>query len=123
MPRKRSRNAEKLDALSSTRMGVALTDADTTVQPFTDKVSKYSAAAASRTGNRTKTLGIASAYTGKWVEIEDRDLSANTLTVANAGTAGGNLGVFPTSHTNPMSMLCYYDGVNWLFNGFVDLVA
>ena len=78
--------------------------------------------AATRSTNRTVTLGITSPFTGLSVLIEDRDLSANTLTITNGGTNGGSV-VFPTSHTKPMGMWWYWNSADWVFNGFVELAA
>ena len=102
--------------------GSLLGDASVTIQPFTDQVSKYSMPAATRSTNRTVTLGITSPFTGLSVLIEDRDLSANTLTITNGGTNGGSV-VFPTSHTKPMGMWWYWNSADWVFNGFVELAA
>lgn len=96
--------------------GTAITNADVTINPGTDKASRYTLPATTYTGNHVITLGTTgSPPAGTVVEIVRRDATAFSMTIANGGLAGGNLVV---SGATPTSVIAYYfqfDGVNWLY--------
>ena len=99
------------------KRGTALTDADQTLQPGTDKASEYAQTTA-LTANRVKTLGVTSAVTGQLCRIVRRDTAAFTLAVANGGTNGGTLLTFGASPTGVQAATSYYNGVDWVLVGF-----
>lgn len=98
--------------------GTALADAATLLQPNTDLCSEYTMP--TLTANRVVTLGVTGPpVTGQMVRIVRKDATANTLTVANGGTNGGNLFVVPTapSATKWPSATFYFNSVDWVFVG------
>ncbi len=113
-------NFAKLAALYLTKAGTALTDANQTVQPFTDKASAYVQLTA-LTASRTKTLGVTTVVTGTTVYIIRADSAAFTMPIANGGTNGGTLFTFGASPTEIQGVACGYNGVDWVLLGFVYL--
>ena len=113
-----------LDALVS---GVNLTNANTTINPGTDKASKYTLPAAILSANHVLTLGTGgSPTTGLTVWIVRRDLTANTYTINNGGPAGAAVGktiILPASPGKPMGACWYFDGVDWNLIAVVYIVA
>lgn len=112
----------KLLAMYRPKQGTALTDADQTLQPFTDKASEY-VQATTLTANRTKTLGTTTVVTGTLVRIVRTDTAAKTLAVVNGGTAAGTLFTFDASPTEIQAATFYYNGVDWLRVGFEYLLV
>jgi hypothetical protein len=102
--------------------GTALTNADQTLQPFTDKVSEYVQTTA-LTVSRTKTLGTTTVTTGTLVRIVREDTAAFTLLVANGGGAGGTLFTFGASPGQKQGATFYYNGSDWVLVGFEYLTA
>jgi hypothetical protein len=102
--------------------GTALTNADQTLQPFTDKVSEYVQTAA-LTVSRTKTLGTTTVVTGTLVRIVREDTAAFTLVVANGGGAGGTLFTFAASPTEKQAATFFYNGTDWVLVGFEYLTV
>jgi hypothetical protein len=103
--------------------GTDLTDADQTLQPFADKASRYRMLAGVRTLSRTKTLGVTSAFAGLRVHIIDYHVGAETLAITNGGTHVGTLFTTPASHTKPLDICCYCNGVDWILDGVEELSA
>ena len=110
-----------LDALTP---GAALTNADVSIAPGTDKASEYTLPAATLTGNHTVTLATTgSPTTGLTVWIVRRDLTANTYAIINGGAGAGTLVTLPASPGKPMGACVYYDGTNWSLTAVVYIVA
>jgi hypothetical protein len=104
--------------------GPTITDANATVQPVTDVAGSYTAPAATFSTNRTTHLGIVGPPpAGYCLVLKRSDLSANTWTIVNDGTNGGNVWVFAGNPALPQSISVYFDGVDWLLNGFINLGA
>lgn len=104
--------------------GAALTDANTTIQPFTDKASQYTMAGpTTMTTNRTDIIGVTSVPTGMLVRIVRKDTTANTLALTNGGTNGGTIHTFGASPTTIEAMTAYFNGVDWVKTGFEYLVT
>lgn len=97
--------------------GAALTDANATIQPFTDKASQYTLPASTLTTNRTLTLGTTGVLTGTLVRIARKDLTANTYAIANGGTNGGTLLTFGASPTTIEAATFFYNGTDWVYTG------
>jgi hypothetical protein len=96
--------------------GAAITNADITIAPGTDRASRYTLPVATYAGNHVVTIGTAgSPPAGMIVEIVRRDLTGFTMTVANGGLAGGNLVVSAASPVTAASYFFQYDGANWIF--------
>ncbi len=110
-----------LDALAP---GAALTNANVSIAPGTDKASEYTLPAATLTGAHTCTLATTgSPTTGLTVWIVRRDLTANTYAVINGGAGAGTLVTLPASPGKPMGACVYFDGTNWSLTAVVYLVA
>ena len=97
--------------------GTALTDADSTIQPFSDAVSQYQDRA-TLTQNRTTTLGTTSAVAGMLVRIVRAAGLANTRAIANGGTGGGTLFTFSASAAKAIEATFFYNGAYWLLVGW-----
>jgi hypothetical protein len=104
------------------KTGTALTDANQTIQPVTDKSSEYVQSTALG-ASRTKTLGITSAVTGLLVRIVRTDTAAFTMPIANGGGAGGTLFTFAASPTEKQAATFFYNGADWVLVGFEYLVS
>jgi hypothetical protein len=111
----------KLSAIYRPKQGTALTDANQTIQPVTDKSSEY-VQSTTLTTNRTKTLGTTSAFAGLMVNIAREDSAAFTLAVANGGTNGGTLFTFAASPTEKQIVTLVYNGTDWVLGGFMYVV-
>ena len=113
-----------LDALTP---GTALTNADATINPGTDKASEYTLPAATLNAAHVLTMGTGGTpTTGLTVWIIRRDLTANIYTVNNGGPAGAAVGktvILPASPGKPMGACWYFDGVNWNLTAVVYIVA
>jgi len=85
-----------------------LTDASVTIQPFTDKCSKYILPSGTLTANRILTLGVTSAVTSDIIQIVVLDISAHTYRINDdAGTQLVLKGASPgQAHTYQF----YYNG-------------
>lgn len=103
--------------VSALKAGASLTDADQTLQPFTDKASRYDQVTA-LTANRTKTLGTTSVVAGTKVTIVRRDAAAFTLAVVNGGAGAGTLFTFAASPTEVQRATFTFDGTNWALGDF-----
>jgi hypothetical protein len=117
-----SADFSKLAAIYRPKAGSALTDADQTLQPFTDKSDQYVQSVA-LTSNRTKTLGVTSVVTGTVVRLVRSDTAAFTMAVVNGGTNGGTLFTFASTPTEIQATTFYYNGVDWVLNGFEYLTV
>ncbi len=109
-------------ALYTPKTGTALTNADQTIQPFTDKSSEYVQSAA-LTVSRTKTLGTTTVVTGTLVRIVRTDGAAFTMLVVNGGGGGGTLFTFAANATETQGATFYYNGSDWVLVGFEYLVS
>jgi len=96
-----------------------------TIAPGTDKAAYYPI-------ESTRTLAAASTLTlattgsppiGNY-QIACHALALGyALTIANGGAAGGNLGSdFAASMTRAQIMHVWYDGTNWIFNGYAYIL-
>ncbi len=101
--------------------GTALTNADQTLQPATDKASRYRQVT-TLTANRSKTLGTTSAFLGQTVFIQREDTGAFTLSVINGGAGAGTLFTFEASPTEKQLAAFQFDGTNWALVGFYYIV-
>jgi len=103
--------------------GPALTNADSTINPGTDKASEYTAAAGLYTGSHNLTLGTAGSPIGSsTVWLIFRDISANVITVINGGANVGTIFTRPASPGGPMGACVYWDGLNWSLIAVVYIV-
>jgi hypothetical protein len=68
--------------------------------------------AATLSTNRTATLLVDGALEGDTIEITRLDQTANTYTLANDGTGGGNVFVLPASQR--WWCVAYFDGTDWI---------
>ena len=114
-----------LDALTA---GTALTNADATINPGTDKASEYTLPAATLNAPHVLTMGTGGTpTTGLTVWIIRRDLTANTYTINNGGAGGsavaGKTVILPASPGKPMGACWYYDGIDWNLTAVVYIVA
>jgi len=100
-----------------------LADSSVTVQPFTGNVSEYTLPASTLSANRNLTLGVNSAVTGKRVVVVRQDLTVNTYAIINGGTDGGTMFTFVASPPNAQAASFYYNGVDWVYEGWVDLLS
>ena len=107
----------KLLAVLRPKPGTNLTNADQTLQPFTDKASQYTQATA-LTANRTKTLGTTSVVTGTRVRIVRTDTAAFTLIIVNGGGGAGTLFTFPASPTEIQSATFVKGATDWVLEGY-----
>ncbi len=112
----------KVNAIYRPLQGTALTNADQTVQPCTDKVGEY-VQTTTLTVNRAKTLGVTSCTTGWLVRLVRADSGAFTFTVVNGGTNGGNLIVGAASPTETHGYTGVYNGADWVLVGDEALTA
>jgi hypothetical protein len=111
----------KVDAIWFVKSGTALTDADQTLQPGTDKASNYDQALA-LTGDRTKILGTTSVETSLVVFISRLESSPSALTIANGGPNNAEaLYVFTGSQVNGKAAAFQFDGVDWQLIGIYHL--
>lgn len=106
------------EAYTALKRGTDLIDANQTIQPFTDKASRYDLPSATLTASRTKTLGTTSVVTGTKVTITRRDRTANTMPIANGGGGGGTLFTFAASPTETQRATFRFDGTNWALVDF-----
>lgn len=104
------------------KTGVNLTDANQTVQPVTDRVSRYKQVVA-LTVNRSKTLGITNVFAGMTVYIQREDTAGFTLSIINGGTGAGTLFTFAASPTEKQLAAFQFDGTNWALTGFYYVVT
>jgi len=109
-------------AYYTAKRGTALTNADQTLQPFTDKSSEY-LQSTTLTANRVKTLGTTTVVNGTVVRIIRTESAAFTLAVVNGGVGGGTLHTFAASPTEVQAATFYYNGVDWVLSGFEYLVS
>jgi hypothetical protein len=104
--------------------GPNLTDASATVNPGADHVSEYMMPAATMTAARTVTLGVGGTpQTALLVTIVRRDLTANTLAIANGGTHGGTLLTFAASPTGVQYATFFYNSADYVLTGFGYLAS
>lgn len=88
-----------------------LTDANATIQPFTDACSRYILPAGTLTANRVLTLGITGAIPGRVCEIVILDTSAATYTINNnAGAPIAAKGISDPAQTFQV----YLNGADWV---------
>jgi hypothetical protein len=90
------------------------------IAPGTDKASRY-LIASTVTLDVPCTLTIATTNTplqGNYIVICRALALGQVLSVSNGGTAGGTLGTFPASMTVPRGLMVWYDGTNFIFNGY-----
>jgi hypothetical protein len=115
---------ERLDVTEhSLNQGPDLTDAPSTLQPATDRAGEYSLPSATLTENRSMTIGVTGPpRTGAFLFLARRDLTAYTWTIVNGGAGAGTLCVFPASLTGPLGAWLYFDGTNWSFVGWAELL-
>jgi hypothetical protein len=99
-----------------------LTDANQTLQPFTDKASQYTQVTA-LTASRTKTLGTTTVVTGTLVRIVREDTAAFTMPIVNGGGAAGTLFTFAASPTEKQGATFFFNGSDWVLVGFEYLVS
>ena len=101
----------KTRAGDKTNSDVVLTDADATIQPFTDGCSRYVLPAGTLTGNRVLTLGIVSAFPIAVLDIVVLDTSVHTFTIKNnAGTT-----IFTKGASDPAKTYeAYVTGGDWI---------
>jgi hypothetical protein len=99
-----------------------LGDADTTIQPFTDKVGLYILPAGTLTANRILTIGSTGGIVTWQIYIAVYDLSANTYTIKENG--GGTLWTRPAS---PGRAIVYQpfctNGPLWIVNAANYIVS
>lgn len=89
--------------------GTALANTATqTVEPL-GPVTRYTMATMSQ--GSTVTLSATGAAPGDMLTVSRTDTSANTLTVANGGTGGGNIAVLVASKEGFVK--AWFDGTNW----------
>lgn len=100
-----------------TKRGTALTNANQTLQPGTDRVSEY-VSEVTLTANRTKTLGTTSVITGATLTIYRADSAAFTLAIINGGTNGGTMFTFAASPPEVQGATFFYNGVDWVLASF-----
>jgi hypothetical protein len=112
----------KLAAMYRPKQGTALTNADQTLQPFTDKASEYVQTTA-LTANRVKTLGTTTVVEGTVVRIVREDTAAFTMEIVNGGGAGGTPFTFAASPTEKQAATFYYNGADWILVGFEYLAS
>ncbi len=112
----------KLALMYRPKQGTALTDANQTLQPFTDKASEYVQTTALG-ASRTKTLGTTTVVTGTVVRIVRADTAAFTMPIVNGGGSAGTLFTFGASPTEKQAASFYYNGTDWVLVGFEYLVA
>ena len=113
-----------LDALAP---GTALTNADATINPGTDKASEYTLPAETLNAAHVLMMGTGGTpTTGLTVWIVRRDMTANPYTISNVGPAGAAVGktvILPASPGKPMGACWYFDGVDWNLTAVVYVVA
>ena len=107
----------KLAAVDLFQAGTALTDADTTIAPGTDKASEYTLPAATLSANRVLTLGVTgSPATSLLVQVTRRDLAAHTYTVKD--DAGTTLLTFASAPTAPQGASFTFNGTHFVLAQF-----
>ncbi len=111
-----------LTALRNPKAGTDLTDANQTLQPFTDKASQYTQSTA-LTASRNKTLGTTTVVTGTVVRIVREDTAAFTMPIINGGGSAGTLFTFGASPTERQAATFYYNGADWVLVGFEYLAS
>jgi len=110
------------EAYTARKRGADLTDTNQTIQPFTDKASRYDRVIA-LTANRTTTLGTTGVLTGTKVMIVRRDTAAFTNAIVNGGGGGGTLLTFAASPTEVQRATFRFDGTNWALGDFEYIEA
>lgn len=105
------------EAYTALKRGTNLTDANQTIQPFTDKASRYDRVIA-LTANRNTTLGTTSVVTGTKVTLVRHDSAAFTNAIINGGGGAGTLLTFAASPTEVQRATFRYDGTNWALVDF-----
>lgn len=113
---------QRLAASRIPKAGTDLTDANETVQPFTDKASQYTQAVA-LTASRNKTLGVTTVVTGTVVRIVREDTAAFTMPIINGGGSAGTLFTFAATPTEKQAATFYYNGTDWVLVGFEYLAS
>jgi hypothetical protein len=101
--------------------GTNMTNANQTLQPFSDTASEYiQPATAALTAARTKTIGTTSAFAGLLVRILRKDTGAFNMTIRNGGTNAADLvPTLPPATTSYWPALTtYYNGSDWVVVGF-----
>jgi len=104
------------EAFTARKRGTNLTDANQTIQPVTDKASRYDRYTA-LTANRTTTLGNTGIFAGLKVTIYRHDTAAFTNAIVNGGGGGGTLFTFAASPTEIQcaSFVVGAAGTDWAF--------
>ena len=104
------------------KAGAALTDADVTKNPASDKASVYTLPAATLTGAHILTLGVTGTpVTKSIVTVVRRDLTANTYTVKD--DAAATLIVFGASPGSPEAAVFSFDGTHYVLDSFSYIAA
>jgi len=106
------------EAYTALKRGANLGDADATIQPFTDKASRYDLPVATLTANRTVTLGTTNVITNTKVSITRRDATNKTLAIVNGGAGAGTKYTFLASPTTVERVTFRFDGTNWAMVDF-----
>jgi len=99
------------EAFTALARGTNLTDANQTIQPFTDKCSRYERVTA-LTANRNTTLGVTGVLAGTVVDLVRHDNAAFTNAIINGGGGAGTIFTFPASQPN-CRLTARFDGTNW----------
>ena len=106
------------EAFTALQRGANLADANQTIQPFTDKASRYERVIP-LTANRNTTLGVTSIVAGMRIALVREDNAAFTNAIINGGGGGGTLFTFPASQPNVRAWFkSNAAATDWTFDSF-----